>query len=139
MYQVSNQLKNLVIESYTMEYAGMTAEELLESDYIIRLSYKIEKIAKTRTPKYAVNAYLLKVLNNEYVVNRAAEECRQAMYGFRSSALTWRETMIAKIILSDLIIVDEMFDLSNDFDIKKEVEAFKASFIESFNAARQSA
>ena len=47
--------------------------------------------------------------------------------------------MIGKIILSDLILTDEMFEVPNSFDIAQEVEAFKVSFIESFNAARQSA
>ena len=138
MYQVSNQLMNLVVECYTKEYAGMSAEELLESDYIIRLSRKIENVAKAHTPKYAAGRCLQRVLNNEATPNQAAERCRQAIYGYKVP-LSWRDGMIGKIILSDLILTDEMFEVPNSFDIVQEVEAFKASFITSFNTARQSA
>lgn len=138
MYQVSNQLMNLIVESYTKEYAGMTAEELLESDYIIRLSRKIENAAKTHTPKYVAGRCFQRVLNNEPAVNAAAERCRQAIYGYKVP-LSWRDGMIGKIILSEIILTDEMFEVPSSFDIEKEVEAFKVSFIESFNAARQSA
>lgn len=138
MYQVSETLKNLVIESYTTEYAGMTAEELLESDYIIRLSRKIENIAKAHTPKYVAGRCFQRVLNDEPAANAAAERCRQAIYGYKVP-MSWRDGMIGKIILSEIILADEMFEVPNAFDIEKEVEAFKASFIESFNAARQSA
>ena len=138
MYQVSNQLMNLIVESYTKEYAGMTAEELLESDYIIRLSRKIENAAKTHTPKYVAGRCFQRVLNNEPAVNAAAERCRQAIYGYKVP-LSWRDGMIGKIILSEIILTDEMFEVPSSFDIEKEVEAFKASFIESFNAARQPA
>lgn len=139
MYQISNQLMNLLVECYTKEYAGMSAEELLESDYIIRLSYKIEKVAKAHTPKYTAGLCLQRVLADEPTVNQGAERCRKAMYGAGTKILSWRETMIAKIILSEIILADEMFEVPYAFDIFQEVEAFKASFIESFNAARQSA
>ena len=52
MYQVSNQLKNLLVECYTNEYADMSAEELLESEYFISLSYKMQNLAKAHTSKY---------------------------------------------------------------------------------------
>ena len=138
MYQVSETLKNIAIESYTKEYAGMSAEELLESDYIIRLSRKIENIAKQHTPKYVAGRCLQKVLNNESVPNQPAERCRQAIYTY-TVPMSWRDGMIGKIILSEIILADEMFEVPNAFDIEKEVEAFKASFVSSFNAARQSA
>lgn len=138
MYQVSNQLMNLIVECYTMEYAGMTAEELLESDYIIRLSRKIENVAKTHMPKYVAGRCFQRVLNDEPAVNAAAERCRQAIYGYKVP-LSWRDGMIGKIILSEIILTDEMLEVPSSFDIEKEVDAFKASFIESFNAARQSA
>lgn len=138
MYQVSETLKNLIAESYTKEYAGMTAEELLESDYIIRLSRKIENAAKTHTPKYVAGRCFQRVLNDEPAMNAAAERCRQAIYGYKVP-LSWRDGMIGKIILSDLILTDEMFEVLNSFDIAQEVEAFKAFFITSFNIARQSA
>nr|DAM88308.1 MAG TPA: hypothetical protein [Caudoviricetes sp.] len=138
MYQVSNQLMNLLVECYTKEYANMSAEELLESDYIIRLSRKIENVAKTHIPKYAAERCLQRVLNNEATPNQAAERCRQAIYTY-AVPMSWRDGMIAKIILSEIILADEMFEVPNAFDIEKEVEAFKASFITSFNAARQSA
>lgn len=138
MYQVSETLKNLIVESYTKEYARMAAEELLESDYIIRLSRKIENAAKTHTPKYVAGRCFQRVLNDEPAVNAAAERCRQAIYSYKVP-LSWRDGMIGKIILSEIILADEMFEVPNAFDIEKEVEAFKASFIDSFNAARQSA
>lgn len=138
MYQVSNQLMNLIVECYTKEYIGMSAEELLESDYIIRLSRKIENVAKAHMPKYAAGRCLQRVLNNEATPNQAAERCRQAIYTY-AVPMSWRDGMIGKIILSEIILADEMFEVPNAFDIEKEVEAFKASFIESFNAARQSA
>ena len=138
MYQVSNQLKNLLVECYTKEYAGMSAEELLESDYIIRLSRKIENVAKAHMPKYVAGRCFQRVLNDEPAVNAAAERCRQAIYGYKVP-LSWRDGMIGKIILSEIILADEMFEVPSSFDIEKEVEAFKASFISSFNAARQSA
>ena len=138
MYQVSNQLMNLLVECYTKEYAGMSAEELLESDYIIRLSRKIENVAKAHTPKYAAGRCLQRVLNNEATPNQAAERCRQAIYTY-TVPMSWRDGMIAKIILSEIILADEMFEVPNAFDIEKEVEAFKASFISSFNAARKTA
>ena len=138
MYQVSNQLMSLIVECYTKEYAGMTAEELLESDYIIRLSRKIENVAKGHTSKYVAGRCFQRVLNDEPAVNAAAERCRQAIYGFKVP-LSWRDGMIGKIILSEIILTDEMFEVPSSFDIEKEVEAFKASFIESFNAARKSA
>ena len=138
MYQVSNQLMSLIIECYTKEYIGMSAEELLESDYIIRLSRKIENVAKAHTPKYVAGRCFQRVLNDEPAVNAAAERCRQAIYGYKVP-LSWRDGMISKIILSALILTDEMFEVPNSFDIAQEVEAFKVSFIDSFNAARQSA
>ena len=81
---------------------------------------------------------LQRVLNNESTPNQPAERCRQAIYTC-TVPMSWRDGMIAKIILSEIILADEMFEVPNAFDIEKEVEAFKASFIESFNAARQSA
>lgn len=138
MYQVSETLKALLVECYTAEYTNMTADELLESEYFITLSYKMQNLAKAHTPKYVAGRCFQRVLNDEPAVNAAAERCRQAIYGYKVP-LSWRDGMIGKIILSDLILTDEMFEVPNSFDIAQEVEAMKASFIESFNAARQSA
>ena len=48
MYQVSETLKNLLVEHYTAEYAGMTAEELLESNYFLMLSGSMVKMANEK-------------------------------------------------------------------------------------------
>ena len=98
----------------------------------------MQNLAKAHTPKYVAGICFQRVLNDEPAVNAAAERCRQAIYGYKVP-LSWRDGMIGKIILSDLILTDEMFEVPNSFDIAQEVEAFKASFIEAFNAAKQSA
>lgn len=138
MYQVSNQLKNLLVEHYTAEYAGMTAEELLESNYFLMLSGSMVKMANEKKPTYSASIALQKAINDEPTSNYALEWVRKDMYGVLGRPLGYHDCLIARLILADMVLSDTK-SISNGFDIKKEVEALKASFIESFNVARQSA